>query len=125
MIQEHIGINVEEPRAMADWYCRHLSMTIVKDTGGALFIADQSGHGVLEIYNNPSADIPDYANTDPLIFHIAFVSKDVDADEAKLIEAGATKYKETIIEDGNMISILRDPWGLAIQLAKRAEPFMK
>ena len=125
MKQEHIGINVKDPKAMADWYCEHLSMTIAKDAGQALFIADRSGHGVLEIYNNPAVEVPDYAGMDPLLLHIAFVSEDVDADEAKLIKAGATKYKETIRENGDVIAILRDPWGLAIQLAKRAEPFMK
>ena len=52
-----------------------------------------------------------------MALHIAFVSKDVDADEAKLIAAGATKYGETIREYGNTIAMLRDPWGLAIQLA--------
>ncbi|MBW8014586.1 MAG: VOC family protein [Planctomycetes bacterium] len=124
MLQEHIAFNVEEPAAMVDWYCTHLGLAVVKDTGAAFFIADDSGHGILEIYNNPAAEVPDYANMDPLLVHIAFVSEDVDADEARLIAAGATKYKETIREGGDTVSILRDPWGLAIQLCKRGTPMV-
>ena len=124
MLQEHIAINVKDPAAMADWYGKHLGLKVVRDTGQAYFIADDSGHGIIEIYNNPADEVPDYANMNPLLLHIAFVSEDVDADEARLIAAGATKHGETIREAGDTIAMLRDPWGLAIQLAKRKNPML-
>jgi glyoxylase I family protein len=124
MLQEHIAFNVVDPAGFVDWYCTHLGLKVVKDAGAAFFIADDSGHGILEVYHNPDAEVMDYANMDPLLVHIAFVSEDVDADEARLIAAGATKYKETIRQGGDTVAILRDPWGLAIQLAKRDVPMI-
>lgn len=124
MLQEHIAFNVGEPVALADWYCQHLGLVKVGGSGEAFFLADDSGHGVLEIYNNPAAPVPDYFSIHPMALHVAFVSTDVDADEARLIAAGAVKFGETIREGGNVIAMLRDPWGLAIQLAKREKPFI-
>jgi glyoxylase I family protein len=124
MRQEHIAFNVAEPVALADWYIKHLGLKKVGGSGEAFFLADDCGHGVLEIYKNSDAPVPDYFEIHPMALHIAFVSEDVDADEARLIAAGATKFGDTIREDGNTIAMLRGPWGIAIQLAKRDKPFI-
>lgn len=120
MLVEHVAINVKDPGAMAKWYCENLGMKIVRDTGTAYFIADESGHGVLEIYNNPPDQVPDYSSMDPLLFHIAFQSTDIRKDHERLVAAGAAPEGECPAEgDEYGLFILRDPWGLAIQLAKR------
>lgn len=124
MLQEHIAFNVADPVALADWYCLHLGLVKVGGSGEAFFLADDSGHGILEIYKHPEAPVPDYFSVHPMALHIAFVSEDVDADEARLVAAGAVKYGETVREPGIVIAMLRDPWGIAIQLAKRDKPML-
>jgi glyoxylase I family protein len=76
---------------------------------------------MIEIYNNPNAPMPDYEQTDPLVVHLAFACEDVAGERARLIEAGAravAKIQHT--PDGDRVAMLRDPWGLPIQLCQRA-----
>ena len=119
---EHIGMNVEDPAAMAGWYCEHLGMKVVKQLHARnFFIADESGNGVIEIYYNPNADIRDYRKIEPLVFHIAFTSKDAHADAARLTAAGATLMGDVkATPEGDVMAFLKDPWGVSIQLAQRA-----
>lgn len=121
---EHIGINVKAPAEMAEWYCKNLGLQIVRDTGQAFFLADENRNSILEIYNNPPDAVPDYASMDLLLFHIAFVSEDVTADRARLIEAGATADGEVNTSNGDTFAVVRDPWGVAVQLVKRKEPMI-
>lgn len=121
---EHIGINIKAPAEMAEWYCKNLGLQIVRDTGQAFFLADENKNSILEIYNNPPDAVPDYASMDPLLFHIAFASDDVKADFDRLKEAGAKPFGEIVEAAGDTIAILRDPWGLPIQLAKRKTPML-
>ena len=122
---EHIGLQVEDPEAMAKWYCEHLGMKVAVQKGTCYFISDESGNGVLEIYNNPNSPAPDYASMDPLLLHFAFCSDDVAADRERLLAAGATATGEmTSGATGNVLAMMRDPWGLPIQLAKRERPVL-
>ena len=77
---EHIAFNVEHPKEMAEWYCAHLGLQVVKQTESAFFLADESGHGILEIYNNPPDSVPGYCAMDPLQLHVAFLSDDLRLD---------------------------------------------
>jgi hypothetical protein len=61
---------------------------------------------------------------DPLLLHLAFVSADPEADRSALIAAGATFVKEEHLADGSHLIMMRDPWGLAIQLCKRGQPML-
>jgi len=91
----------------------------------ARFLADSSGTVMMEIYNNPKAKVPDYASMDPLVLHLAFSADDVAGARKKLIEAGASPYGETTVtDDGDVIAIVRDPWGFPVQLARRAAPMI-
>ncbi len=121
---EHIAINVKEPAEMTQWYRTNLGMKIARDTGQAFFLADESENTILEIYNNPPDAVPDYASMDPLLFHIAFTSDDVVADRKRLIEAGAKPIGEVDSVNGDTLAMLRDPWGLSIQLVKRKKPML-
>ena len=125
---EHIGYQVSDPVAAAKWYVEHLGMRIARSFGPpahAQFVADSSGHVMIEIYNNPKVKVPDYRAIDPLILHLAFEAADVHADRARLIKAGAEAVGDAeTTPTGDLIAMLRDPWGFAIQLVRRAKPMM-
>lgn len=125
---EHFAINVANPVAMADWYVKNMGMTIArKMEGGANthFLADDSGQVMIEIYNNPPDQVPAYADMNPLIVHLAFVCDKPDEKRHVLEQAGATFAEEVRIKDGSHLVMMRDPWGLAIQLCKRGVPMLK
>lgn len=125
---EHFAFNIAEPIAMAEWYCANLGMTVKRKQPKAPhthFLVDSSGSVMIEIYNNPADQVPDYASMDPLLLHLAFVSADPAADKDRLVEAGAKVVDEIRLDDGSHLIMLRDPWGLAIQLCKRGKPMLK
>ena len=55
-----------------------------------------------------------------MTFHVAFVSDDVPADVDRLVKAGATLEQLKVENPAFHMAILRDPWGVSIQLCKRA-----
>lgn len=124
---EHFALNVADPVAMAAWYEQHLGLKTVRKIESVPhthFLADSSGTVLLEIYNNPPGKVPDYSSMDPLLLHLAFVSEDPDAEKTTLIRAGAALVDEVKLADGSILVMMRDPWGLAIQLCKRAAPML-
>src|SRR5690348_1226716 len=125
---EHFALQVPDPAAMADWYVKHLGFSVAR-AGGApsqtRFLLEGAESVMLELYHNPGAPVPDYHKQDPLLLHLAFVSKDPAADRARLVGAGATTVEEvTTTPAGDQLVMLRDPWGVAVQLVKRAEPML-
>jgi glyoxylase I family protein len=124
---EHVAFLVLDPAAVAAWYVKHLGMKVVRvgdPPGNARFLADDAGASVLEIYQG-TLTLPDYAAMDPLLLHIAFAAEDVPATRARLIAAGAKPVGEvTATSSGDQLAMLRDPWGLALQLAQRARPLV-
>jgi catechol 2,3-dioxygenase-like lactoylglutathione lyase family enzyme len=125
---EHFAVNVEDPVAMAAWYVEHLGMSVVRaanDVNRIHFILDEAGHVMIEIYRNPDCPVPDYRTMDPLLFHIAFVTHDIEADRQRLFAAGATELSGiNNTPAGDQLTFLRDPWGLPLQLARRAKPML-
>jgi len=124
---EHIAFNVPQPVETAAWYVRHLGMRVARYSGGPTeihFLADAAGSSVVEIYNNPLGALPDYRAMHPMQQHIAFLADDPDASAAELVAAGATLEDTTDLPDGSRLVMLRDPWGIAIQLVRRAAPLL-
>jgi catechol 2,3-dioxygenase-like lactoylglutathione lyase family enzyme len=124
---EHVALNVTDPIAIADWYVAHLGMRIVRRVEGpphTRFIADAAGRTVVELYRNDAARIADYPSMDPLELHLAFDSGNPDADRDALVAAGATAHSETRLPDGSRLLMLRDPWGLGLQLCTRPTPLL-
>lgn len=124
---EHFAVNVEDPLAMSNWYEQHLGLRVVKKTDQApymTFLADDSGRVMIEIYRNPAARVPDYKTMNPLIMHLAFVSDNPTHDKERLLQAGATPVSDEQLDDGSHLVMLRDPWGLALQLCKRSTPML-
>ena len=125
---EHFAINVADPVAMAAWYVENMGLTIVRKSEGSTFthfLADNSGQVMVEIYNNPPDQVPDYASMNPLLLHLAFVCENPEQKRAELEKAGASFAEEVHIKDGSHLVMMRDPWGLAIQLCKRGVPMLK
>jgi glyoxylase I family protein len=123
---EHIAFNVADPVAVADWYGTHCGLRVVRhipQPAQTHFLAD-SARTVIEIYCNPPDQIPDYRNMNPLLFHLALASADPAADAQRLIAAGASWVEELHTPDGSHLVMLRDPWGLALQLCRRTRPLL-
>ncbi len=123
---EHIGYQVPDPVAAAEWYVKHLGFRLARSGGppaNARFLFDSAGATMIEIYNNPAVGVPDYPKMDPLILHIAITVEDVRGVMKKLLAAGATPAGDLTTTDlGDEFVIVRDPWGLPLQLMKRAKP---
>jgi glyoxylase I family protein len=127
MTIEHVALNVPDPAALADWYGKNLGMRVVRaveEWPFTRFIADGAGRTVLEVYKQ-SAPVPDYPAQHVFTLHVAFVSADVTADRDRLVAAGATAAGEiTHTPAGDEMTFVRDPWGIVIQLVKRARPLL-
>lgn len=123
---EHVALQVEDPAGMARWYVEHLGCTIARvgDAPAFMhFLRDGAGTSMLELYRNPRVAVPDYASMDPMLVHVAFVSTDPAADRDRLVAAGATVADDLVrTPAGDELVMLRDPWGVALQLARRAQP---
>ncbi|NHE56344.1 VOC family protein [Cyclobacterium plantarum] len=125
---EHLALNVHHPQAISDWYEENLGLTVVKKMDKApymTFLADDSGKVMIELYQNAKASVLDYANLNPLMLHLAFVSENPDDEKKRLVAAGAELISDDTLDDGTRLLMLRDPWGLAIQFCKRAKPMLK
>lgn len=120
---EHTAFQVEDPVAAARWYTTHLGLVVRRAQAGppfGQFLADDGDAVMLEFYCNPKIPVPDYRSMDPLTLHIAFAAADVRAERARLLAAGATAEGDVQTTDaGDVMAMLRDPWGLALQLAQR------
>jgi hypothetical protein len=64
----------------------------------------------------------EYGDQNPLVFHWAFQVEDVDATRDGLLAAGAELFSDEVLDDGSHLVMLRDPWGIPLQLVKRARP---
>lgn len=124
---EHIALNVADPVALSAWYVQHLGMKVVRNLTAAPFthfLADTGGRTLLEVYKQ-TVPVPDYGSDDPLVLHIAFSTDDVNAAREKLLAAGATPAGDvTRTPAGDVMTFVRDPWGIVIQLVSRAVPLV-
>ncbi len=127
---EHVGYMMQDPVAAAAWYCANLGFRVARGQQTSPFthfLVDGSGTVMLEIYNNPAAGVPDYAVMDPLDFHIAFnvSGETIEAARDRLLAAGASLHSNLgVTPAGDQLVMLRDPWGVPIQLAARKNPMV-
>jgi uncharacterized glyoxalase superfamily protein PhnB len=123
---EHVAFQAGDPVAVAQWYVTDLGCQVKRSSGPPAhqhFLADSNGSVMMEIYNHPRLETPDYRNMDSLLLHVAFCSDDPATDRDRLVAAGATVEEDiTTTPADDVLVMLRDPWGFAIQLVRRAKP---
>ena len=125
---EHFALQVTDPVAMADWYVEHIGWSVARSGGPPIngrFLLDNAGSVMLEIYRNPRAAVPDFYAIDPLWIHLALLSVDPAGDRDRLVKAGAQVVDDlSTTPAGDEVVMLRDPWGVPLQLVKRAQPMV-
>jgi glyoxylase I family protein len=126
---EHTAYQVESPVEVARWYVEHLGLVIKRSQSVepfGHFLADEADSSMLEFYRNPSVGVPDYWRIDPAQLHLAFSAANVTEVRERLIAAGATPVGDVGGNDlGDQFAMLRDPWGLPVQLVRRQRPMIE
>ena len=121
---EHFALNVPRPGAMADWYCKHLGMTIARrgdPKTETLFLADENGL-MIELYNDPREPHFPASTFGTQIWHLALLAGDMEADHKRLVAAGCTAVGQiNTTPVGDQLAFVRDPFGFVLQLVKRAK----
>jgi catechol 2,3-dioxygenase-like lactoylglutathione lyase family enzyme len=123
---EHIGFLVNAPISMGKWYCEHFGFRVVRSSGddsaGGVFLKDDASGVTVELCKVAGKAIYDYRALEPLQAHIAIDCADPHALAEKLAQAGASIIEQSPKTPGsNMVVMVRDPWGFAIQLINRVE----
>jgi glyoxylase I family protein len=122
---EHVALNVPDAVAMAAWYVEHCGMRVIRGSEEppyAHFVADRTGRTILELYTNSTATIPDYPKQHALCLHIAFAVENGALTRDRLVAAGASVDSDQHLGDGTHLVMLRDPWGMPLQLCQRTSP---
>lgn len=125
MIFEHFALNVNNVDEVVAWYTQFVGLKVVnaqKEPPFMTFLADSSDRVMLELYYRPDEKITDFTQQHFLTFHLAFVSENAEEAKDKLIAEGATFVAEVKKEDGSHLIMLRDPWGMPLQLCQRKDP---
>ena len=120
---EHLAINVADKDAAERWYVENLNLRVARSVPGVMcFLADVTGRVVLELYAKDAVDRLDFANQHCLTFHLAFTVNDIKSAARSLIEAGAQNADDYRIAGEDELMMLRDPFGVCIQLVHRKQP---
>ena len=123
MIFEHFAINVPDPIAIADWYVKNVGLTTVRQQNQApfmTFLADKTGRVVMELYYRPEQTIMNFGDQHSLTFHFAMETMNAETEKNRLLQVGATLFEEQHLDDGSHLVMLRDPWGICLQICQRA-----
>jgi hypothetical protein len=121
---EHIGICVEEPIEMANWYRETLGFNIKfsaqDEEKGVAFVTDGGDKVMLELGKLPGILPLTKGMSHHLQLHIALKSEDPDGEAGYLVSKGARFIEKCPIKrPGENLVVLSDPWGNTIQLVKR------
>lgn len=126
MVFEHFALNVADINGVTTWYCSHMGLTIASQQNEKpymTFLADSSGRVIMEFYSREDAVMQQFDQLHPLTFHVAFVSDSAETDKERLLQAGASFVEDIVKDDGSHLVMLRDPWGMPLQLCQRAKKF--
>ncbi|SHI63861.1 VOC family protein [Pseudozobellia thermophila] len=126
MIFEHFAINVVDVAAIVSWYTANLNVKVAsaqKEPPYMTFLADSGGRVFIELYHRPDEAITDFQKQHFLTFHLAMVSDDAESDKNRLLAEGASFVEEVFKDDGSHLVMLRDPWGIPLQLCERSTKF--
>src|SRR5579859_1812965 len=123
---EHVALAMPDPVAAAAWYVEHLGFTVVRSFDAppyAHFLAPPGGGTMLEIFRDGATAPLDHHGVDPMQGHLAFAVEDIDGEAARLVAAGGISGGPvTRTPAGDAYAIVRDPWGVPLQLVTRVTP---
>ena len=126
---EHVAFNVNDPQAAVKWYVENLGMKVMRAGGPptyTTFVADSGHHMMIELFHNADYPVLEFAKINHMSLHLAFMVGDMATIKAKLLAAGATMVEDvTKTPSGDLVLMLRDPWGLPIQFAQRVKPMLE
>ncbi len=123
---EHMAINVPDRDRAERWYTEQLGLSVVRSVPGSMcFLADPTGRVVLELYSNPAHPVMSFGQLHPLTFHVAFLVDDVAGEAERLVGAGASVVDPIKTVNGDTMVMLRDPFGMGLQLMKRGQPMFQ
>jgi glyoxylase I family protein len=123
---EHIGFVIRNPGPAADWYHAHLGFAVLRkaEDNSVAFIREPGTGLIFELIGSKDIRPVDADLSHPLQAHIAVKSDDLDADRQRLTDAGATFVMDCKTDDPDArVCILKDPFGLYLQLARRKNDF--
>ncbi len=126
MVFEHFAINVKNIDEVIQWYVMNLGLKVAskqKEPPFMTFLADCTSRVFIELYHRPDEMISEFSKQHPLTFHVAFVSENAEEDRLRLEKEGAVFVEEVRKEDGSHLIMLRDPWGMPLQLCQRTHKF--
>ncbi len=117
---EHTAIASFDPHRLANWYVRHLSFTVLVDTGKTVYLRAKNGV-VLEFVHadtRPAAPLI----RDAGLRHIALSVTDFDLAREKLQSNGIQFADEPIVAPGMRLQFFQDPEGNFLHLIEREAP---
>jgi glyoxylase I family protein len=122
---EHIGLCIEHPISVAEWWVAHLGFKLIRrfgtDEDGAAFIASEDGT-VIEFARLEEVPSLDPHRLEFIQLHFALECRDAMDEAQRLEKEGATLIGESPRNAyRNEKVIIRDPWGNCIQLINRQE----
>jgi len=118
---EHVAINVENPKKVADWYVKYVGLRIVSESKKMIFVGDPDGNFMFELYNKPAAK-GKYSDLNHASGHVAFATDDAEALAKKMVAGGAKLLKQFNNPVGDTVINMMDPWGNNLQVIHRVKP---
>lgn len=122
---EHIGLCIEYPISMAEWWVANLGFEFLKKAGtddeGVAFITDKQGT-VIEFAKLEEVPCLDLNGLEFIQLHFAIECTNTVREAERLVSKGAVLIGESPRNayPGEKL-IIRDPWGTCIQLINRKE----
>jgi len=118
---EHIAINVESPKIVADWYVTYMGLKIISESKKMIFVGDPDNHCMLELYKKP--DVKDsYSDLTHDASHVAFAVDNAEGLAKKMVEGGSKILKQFTNPVGDTVINMTDPWGNNLQIIQRVKP---
>lgn len=118
---EHVAIDVENPKAVADWYVKYLGLEIISETKKMIFVGDPDHNCMFELYKKPGVKSR-LSSLSHDSAHVAFATDDAEGLSKKMVEGGAKILKQFTNPVGDTVINMSDPWGNNIQIIHRVKP---
>jgi len=118
---EHVAIDVENPKEVADWYVKYVGLTVISESKKMIFVGDTDHHCMFELYKKPGVK-GRFSGLSHDAGHVAFATDDAAALSKKMVEGGAKILKQFTNPVGDTVINMKDPWGNNLQVIHRVKP---